>query len=143
MKQILRVWPVFFTQAGIPQFELRAFIRFEKEQEPQVNHSSGRVETGSGRHGKELLVPIPGGEPLRKQNLCERLWATFLQELCWYAMRKALRAALRIENLPERNGLLSIVRKNVILLIAIGEDPVGTHDDHDCFWRFAVSWKAE
>jgi hypothetical protein len=28
-------------------------------------------------------------------------------------------------------------------LIAIGEDPVGTHDDHDCFWRFAVSWKAE
>ena len=143
MKQILRVWPVFFTQAGIPQFELRAFIRFEKEPEPQVNHSFGRVETGSGRHGKELLVPIPGGEPLRKQNLCERLWATFLQELCWYAMRKPFRAELRIENLSEWNGLLSIARKNVILLIAIGEDPVGTHDDHDCFWRFAVSWKAE
>src|ERR1700693_814799 len=105
MKQILRVWPVFFTQAFIPQFELRALIWFEKEQESQVNHSSGRVETGNGQHRKELLVPIPGGEQLRKQNLPERLWATFLQELCWYAMRKPLRAELRIENLSERNGL--------------------------------------
>ena len=143
MKQILRVWPVFFRQGGIPQFELRAFILFEKEQEPQVDHSSGRVEAGSGRYREELLAPIPGGEPLRKQNLCERLWATFLQKFCWYTMRKPFRAELWIENLSEWNGLLSIARKNVILLIAIGEDPVGTHRGHAFFLRFEVSWNAE
>jgi hypothetical protein len=143
MNQTLRIWPVFFRQTGIRKLELRAFIRFEEEQEAQVNHSSRRVETGRGRHGKELPVPVPGGEALRKQNLRERLWARFLQELCRYAMRKPLRAQLRIENLSERDDLLSIARKKVILLAAIGEDPVGTHGDHALFFRFEVSWNAE
>ena len=43
----------------------------------------------------------------------------------------------------QRDGLLSIARKNVILLIAIGEYPVGTHGDHAFFLRFEVSWNAE
>jgi hypothetical protein len=75
---------------------------FENEQESEVNYSSRRVETGSGRHGKELFVSTPVGEPLRKQNLREGLWSAFLQELRRHAMRKPLRAELRVENLSER-----------------------------------------
>jgi hypothetical protein len=74
----------------------------ENEQESEVNHSSRRVETGSGRYGKELLVSIPIGKALRKQNLREVLWPALLQELRRYAMRKPLRAELRVENLSER-----------------------------------------
>jgi hypothetical protein len=139
----LRVWPIFFREAGIRQFELWSFVLLEDEHEAQVNHSTGRVETSRSRHGKKLLVPIPGGKPLCEQNLRERFSAKVFQEFCRDAMREPVRAQFRIENLSERNGFLSIARQSVILLTPIREDPIDTHGDHAFSWRFAVSWNAE
>ena len=108
-----------------------------------MNHSSRRVAAGRGRYGKELLVSIPVGKPLRKQNLREGLWSAFLEELRWYAVRKPLRAELRIENLSERSDRFAVARKNLIFLIAIRKNPVGTHRDHSAFLRFTVPWNPE
>src|ERR1019366_1168423 len=143
MNQSARIGPVFFRQARIRQLEFRVFPRFENEQESEVNHSSQRVQTGGGRYRKELLVSIPCGKPLRKKNLLEVLWPAFLQQLRRYAMRKTLRADLGVENLPERHDRLAVARKNVVSLIAIGENPPGTHRDQPTFLRVTVSWNAE
>src|ERR1019366_6497613 len=109
---------------------------FENEQESEVNHPSRRVETGSGRYGQDLLISVPTGKPLRKQNLHQRFWPTFLQELRRYAMRKPLRAELRVENLSQGSDCLPVARKNGIALIAIGENPIGTHLDSPRLRRF-------
>src|ERR1017187_5250556 len=143
MNQSACIGPIFFRQAGMRQVEFRAFPQFENEQEPEVNHSPRGVQPGSGRHEKELSVSIPAGEPLRKQNLPEGLRSAFLQKLRRYAMRKPLRAELRIENLPERHNRLAVARKNVISLIAIGQNPPRMHRDHLTFLRFTVPWNAE
>src|ERR1019366_9375373 len=143
MNQSACIGPIFFRQAGMREVEFRAFPRFENEQEPEVNHSSRRVDTGRGRYQKELLVSIPAGKPLRKQDHREGLWSAFLQELRRYAMRKPFRAELRIENLSELQNRLTVARKNVIFLIAIEKNPVCAHGDHTTFLRFTLSWNAE
>src|ERR1019366_9083764 len=143
MNQSACMAPIFFRKAGMRQVEFRAFPRFENEQDSEVNHSPRGVQPGSGRQEKELFVSIPAGEPLRKQNLPEGLRSAFLQQLRRYAMRKPLRAELRIENLPERHNRLAVARKNVISLIAVRQNPPRKHRDHPPCLRFTVPWNAE
>jgi hypothetical protein len=105
------------------------FIRFEDEQESEVNHPARGVDASGRRNGQELLASIPAGEPLGKQDVPGSLRTALLEEFRRYAVREPLGAERGVENLPEREDRLPVARKSLIALVAIGENPVGPHGD--------------
>jgi hypothetical protein len=54
-------------------------------------------------------------------------------------MRETIGPQPGIEDLPERQRRLAVARKQVVSLIAIGQNPPGTHRDYPAFLRFTVS----
>jgi len=78
-------------------------------------------------------------ETAGEQDLCVTSRAALLQQLGRYAVREAVGAKLRIEDLSERHERLTVARHDVVALVAIRKEPVRAHGAHAAFLRFGVS----